>query len=64
MNTESIDIVQYKNMVEWYINQKTGRVVKIVFDDPMSMHKHFKMLCEAYAIAYDYHKKSDPKAAG
>lgn len=46
-------------MVEWYINQRTGMVVKIVFDNPMSMNKHFKMLCEAYAIAYAYYKKTN-----
>ena len=53
-----VDIVQYKNMVEWYINRKTGRVVKIVFDNPMMMHRHFKLLCEAYDIANAYYKNT------
>lgn len=43
-----IDIREYKRVVEDYIYQKKGIRINIVFDNPMMMHLHFKMLCAAY----------------
>lgn len=44
-------------VVEDYIYLKKGRKVKIVFDNPMSMHKHIIMLNEAYNVAIAYNNK-------
>ena len=47
-NTTSDDLPMLKAVVEDYIYVKTGKKVKIIFDDPMKMRLHFKMLCAAY----------------
>jgi hypothetical protein len=44
------------HIVEQFIYEKTGKKVKIVFNDPMNMHRHLKMLMEAYYVAMDYNK--------
>ena len=41
--------------VEQYIQDKTGKRVKIIFDDPMNMRKHVIMLNEAYSISLTYY---------
>lgn len=41
--------------VEQFIQDKTGRKVKIIFNDPMNMRKHIIMLNEAYNIALAYY---------
>ena len=41
--------------VEQYIQDKTGKKVKIIFNDPMNMRKHIIMLNEAYNIALAYY---------
>ena len=41
--------------VEQYIQDKTGKRIKIIFDDPMNMRKHVVMLNEAYSISLTYY---------
>ena len=41
--------------VEQYIQDKTGKRVKIIFDDPMNIRKHVIMLNEAYSISLTYY---------
>lgn len=36
--------------VEQYIYQKTGRKINILFNDPLSIHRHIDMLRDAYKI--------------
>jgi hypothetical protein len=43
--------------VEQFIQDKTGKRVKIIFDDPMNMRKHVVMLNEAYSICLTYYNK-------
>jgi hypothetical protein len=43
--------------VEKFIQDKTGKRVKIIFDDPMNMRKHVVMLNEAYSISLTYYNK-------
>ena len=42
--------------VEQYIQDRTGKRIKIVFNDPMKIRMHVKMLFEAYLIAEVYNK--------
>lgn len=42
--------------VEYYVYIRTGKRIKIVFNDSMSLRKHLVMLGEAYNIAYNYNK--------
>jgi hypothetical protein len=35
-------------VVQAYIKERTGRNVRIIFDNPMSLRKHLIMLNEAY----------------
>lgn len=49
-NTQYIDIAQFKRVIEDYIYRKKGVRITLVFDNPMMMNKHFKML----SWAYDY----------
>ena len=41
--------------VEQYIQDKTGKKVKIIFNDPMNMRRHIIMLNECYNIALAYY---------
>ena len=41
-------------IVEAYIKEKTGKVVRIVFNDRMQFHRHLAMLEHAYSIANKY----------
>jgi len=43
--------------VEQYIQDKTGKRIKIIFDDPMNIRKHVVMLNEAYSISLTYYNK-------
>ena len=43
--------------VEQFIEDKTGKRIKIIFDDPMNMRKHVVMLNEAYSISLTYYNK-------
>ncbi len=43
--------------VEQYIQDKTGKRIKIIFNDPMNMRKHVVMLNEAYSISLTYYNK-------
>jgi hypothetical protein len=45
--------------VEQYIQDKTGKRIKIIFDDPMNMRKHVVMLNEAYSISLTYYNNKD-----
>jgi hypothetical protein len=42
--------------VENYVYIRTGKRVKIVFNDSMNLRKHLILLGEAYAIAVYYNK--------
>ena len=46
--------------VENYVYIRTGKRVKIVFNDSQSLRKHLILLCEAYAVAmyYNNHNKN------
>lgn len=43
--------------VEQYVYIRTGKRVKIVFNDPQSLRKHLMLLGEAYAVAMYYNKQ-------
>ena len=51
-NTTSDDLPMLKAVVEDYIYQRTGKKIKIVFDDPQRIRLHFQMLCAAYDIIH------------
>jgi hypothetical protein len=42
--------------VEYYVYIRTGKRVKIVFNDAQNIRKHLILLGEAYAIAVNYKK--------
>ena len=44
--------------VEHYVYIRTGKRVKIVFNDSMNLIKHLMMLGEAYAVAVYYNKQN------
>lgn len=44
--------------VEYYVYIRTGKRVKIVFNDPQSLRKHLMLLGEAYAVAMYYNKQN------
>lgn len=41
-------------VVQEYIKERTGRKVRIIFDNPMSLRKHLIMLNEAYNYVINY----------
>ena len=41
-------------IVEAYIKEKTGKIVRIAFNDRMQFHRHLAMLEHAYSIANKY----------
>ncbi len=45
------------SVVQAYILERKGRKVRIIFDNPMSMHKHIVMLNEAYSYVITYNNK-------
>ena len=45
--------------VEQFIQDKTGKRIKIIFDDPMNIRKHVIMLSEAYSISLTYYNKQN-----
>jgi hypothetical protein len=47
-NTTSDDLPMLKAVVEDYIYVMTGKKIKVIFDEPMQMRRHFQMLCAAY----------------
>jgi hypothetical protein len=49
-NTTSDDLPMLKTVVEDYIYVRTGKRIKIIFDEPMRIRLHFQMLCAAYDI--------------
>lgn len=55
---EYINIDEYVAIVEAYILHRTGKRVKIVFDNAMMFRRHFKMLVEAHDKALDYYKNT------
>ena len=44
--------------VEYYVYIRTGKRVKIVFNDSMNLRKHLMLLGEAYAVAVYYNKQN------
>ena len=53
------DLPEMKHTVEQFIYEKTGRKIKIIFDDPMRIHLHLKMLSDAFSIALAYYNNKD-----
>jgi hypothetical protein len=49
-STTSDDLPMLKAVVEDYIYVRTGKRIKIIFDEPMRIRLHFQMLCAAYDI--------------
>ena len=49
-NTTSDDLPMMQRVVEDYIYQRTGKRVRIVFDDVMQIRRHFQMLTAAFDI--------------
>ena len=49
-NTTSDDLPMMKRVVEDYIYQRTGKRIKIVFNDVMQIRRHFQMLTAAFDI--------------
>ena len=49
-NTTSDDLPKMQRVVEDYIYQRTGKRIRIVFDDVMQIRRHFQMLTAAYDI--------------
>lgn len=47
---EQISIEHYSAVIQDFIFDNTGRRVKIVFDNPFVMHRHFQLLCKAYDL--------------
>lgn len=45
---EQISIEHYSAVIQDFIFDKTGRRVRIVFDNPFVMHRHFQLLCRAF----------------
>jgi hypothetical protein len=45
-------------VVQEYIKERTGRKVRIIFDNPMSLRKHLIMLNEAYNYVMNYRNKN------
>lgn len=44
--------------VEYYVYIRTGKRVKIVFNDSMNLRKHLMLLGEAYAVAVYYNNQN------
>lgn len=49
-NTTSDDLPMMQRVVEDYIYQRTGKRVRIVFNDVMQIRRHFQMLTAAFDI--------------
>jgi hypothetical protein len=45
--------------VEQFIQDKTGKRIKIVFNDPMKIRMHTKMLTAAFDVAVTYYNNKD-----
>jgi hypothetical protein len=50
------DTPKLKAVVENYVYIRTGKRIKIVFNDPQNLRKHLILLGEAYAVAVNYNK--------
>jgi len=57
--TEEVDLNAMKRVIETYIFEKKGRRIQIVFDDLMSMRRHFQILSEAYDFVVAYNNKKN-----
>jgi hypothetical protein len=57
--TQEVDLNAMKRVIETYIFEKKGRRIQIVFDDLMSMRRHFQMLSEAYDFVVAYNNKKN-----
>ena len=53
-HTQYINLDEYVAVVEGYIYYRTGKRIKIVFDDPMRFRLHFKALVAYYDYATAY----------
>ena len=45
--------------VEQFIYEKTGKRVKIIFNEPMNLHRHIKLLTMAFDVAQAYYNKQN-----
>jgi hypothetical protein len=48
-------------IVQEYIFERTGKRIRIVFNNPMSMRKHIIMLNEAYSYVIAYRNNTNTK---
>ena len=48
-------------VVQAYIYERTGKNVRIVFNNPMSMRKHIIMINEAYSYVMAYRNNTNTK---
>ena len=48
-NTTSDELPKMIRIVEQYIQDKTGKKVRIVFNDVFNVRRHTQMLAQAYA---------------
>ena len=48
-------------VVQEYIFERTGKKVRIIFNNPMSMRKHIIMLNEAYSYVMAYRNNTNTK---
>ena len=52
---EQISIEHYSAVIQDFIFDKTGKKVKVVFDNPFMMHRHFQLLCSAFDYIQQKH---------
>lgn len=52
------DTLEMIHKVEQYVYIRTGKQVKIVFNDSMNLRKHLILLGEAYAVAVYYNNQN------
>lgn len=48
-------------VVQEYIYERTGKKVRIIFNNPMSLRKHLIMLNEAYSYVMAYRNNTNTK---
>ena len=58
-NTQSDELPKMIRVVEQYIKDKTGKKVRIVFNDVFNVRKHTQMLAQAYAYVMSQEYKNE-----
>ena len=57
-NTTSDELPKMIRVVEQYIQDKTGKKVRIVFNDVFNVRRHTQMLAQAYAYVLQKQEKN------